>query len=89
MSLISRRRREGEPNSPASTTLCRKATLSIRRSLKSTKAPDWMVSTTFPGTGGRAEDRTSGWVLDGPRLANGVASSVAREGGAPAGDKGC
>ena len=47
-----------------------------------------MASTTFPGTGGRAEDRTRGGVLVGPRLARGVASRVTREGDAPAGENG-
>ena len=62
--------------------------MSVNRSRKSTKAPDLIVSTIFPGTGGRAEDKTRGRVLDGPRLAKGVASRVASEGDAPAGENG-
>lgn len=34
--------------------------------------------------GGKAEDRTKGAVLDGPKLAMGVDRSVAREGDGPA-----
>ena len=38
--------------------------------------------------GGRADDNTKGAVLDGPRLARGVAKSEANEGEVPAGENG-
>ena len=64
-------------------TLCFRATLSGNRSLKSTKWPALIASTTFPGIGGRAEESNRGAVLDGPKLARGVANNDTKEGGAP------
>ena len=84
ISVTSLKRAGGAPDNKelVSASHCDNATLSGRSSLKSMNSPLRILSTALAGTGGRADDKTSGTALPtgaGPRLLSGVANSEAKE----------